>query len=172
MSLSVRRWRLWRTRQGDVGCDRVCGAGDDRSEEVTAAEGRLAGLPWHRCVGEDDSHARGANEFGLLKLGGGIRKRGRKSLLEDEVSKRNGRSGDSWGGAGAGGIHGEPVLELLDAPEELASRRSGPATERTPAVSLLLMGDSTCAMLRRDAGKKQWLAVGCLNSVQCAARRG
>ena len=35
-------------------------------------------------------------------------------LREDEVPKRNGRSGDSCGGGGAGGLHGEPVLELLD----------------------------------------------------------
>ena len=44
--------------------------------------------------------------------------------------------------------------------------------EKTPAVSLLLTGDSKCAMMRRYAEKKQWLAVGCLNGVRCVARRG
>ena len=38
----------------------------------------------------------------------------------NEVSKRRGRNGDSCGGGGAGGLHGECVLELLDALEEPA----------------------------------------------------
>ena len=52
------------------------------------------------------------------------------------------------------------------------SRRSGRATEKTPAVSLLLTGDSTCAMMRRYTERKQWLALGGLSRVRCAARRG
>ena len=42
---------------------------------------------------------------------------GRISLRDDE---RHGRSGDSCGGGGVGGLHGESVPELLDAPEEPA----------------------------------------------------
>ena len=72
MSSSVRRWRFWRTCEGDAGCDRVVAAGEDRSVGVAATEGRLAGLRWLRCLGEDDSDARGANEFGLLKFVSGI----------------------------------------------------------------------------------------------------
>ena len=52
-------------------------------------------------------------------------------LREDEVSKRNGHSCDSCGGGGAGGLHGGPVLELLDAPEELALY--GGAVQEEPA---------------------------------------
>ena len=52
------------------------------------------------------------------------------------------------------------------------TRRGEPATGKTSAVSWLLTGDSTCAMLRRYGEMKQWLAVWCLNSVRCAARRG
>ena len=55
---------------------------------------------------------------------------GRIPLREDEVSKRNGRSGDSCGAGGAGGLHGEPVPELLDAPEELASDSGAIKEER------------------------------------------
>ena len=52
------------------------------------------------------------------------------------------------------------------------TRRGEPATGKTSAVPWLLTGDSTCAMLRRYAVKNSWLAVGCLNGVRCAARRG
>ena len=48
----------------------------------------------------------------------------------DEVSKRNGRSGDSCGGGGTGGLHGESVLELLDAPGQLASDGGAVEEER------------------------------------------
>ena len=72
MSLSVRRWCLWQTREGDVGCDRVCNAGADRSAGVGATVGRLEGLRWLCCLGEEDSDARGAIEFGLLYLVSGI----------------------------------------------------------------------------------------------------
>ena len=60
MSLSVRRWRLWRGREGDVGSDRACVADEDRSAGVAATVGRLVSLRWRRCVGESDSVARGA----------------------------------------------------------------------------------------------------------------
>ena len=72
MSLSVRCWRFWRTVKGDVGCDRVLTADEDRSAGVAVAECRLAGLRWLRCLEEYDSDARGANEFGLLKFVSGI----------------------------------------------------------------------------------------------------
>ena len=48
----------------------------------------------------------------------------------NEVSKRRGRGGDSCGGGGAGGLHGEFVLELLDALEEPASDGGAVAEER------------------------------------------
>ena len=99
------------------------------------------------------------------------------AVQPNEVSKRRGRNGDSCGGGGASGLHGECVLELLDALEAqrqtaAPSRRNGPATERTPAVPLLLKCCSTCAMVWPYAEMKQWLAMRCLNGVQCAARRG
>ena len=72
MSLSVRCWCFWRTSKGDVGCDRVLAADEDRSAGVAAAEWRLAGLRRLRSLEEDDSDARGANEFGLLKFVSGI----------------------------------------------------------------------------------------------------
>ena len=46
---------------------------------------------------------------------------GRKLLCEGESWNRDGRSGDSEGGGGVGGLHGKLVLELLDALGELAS---------------------------------------------------
>ena len=52
---------------------------------------------------------------------------GRILLREDE---RCGRSGDSCAGGGASGLHGEHVLELLDAPEELASDGGAVEEER------------------------------------------
>ena len=69
---SVRCWRFWRTSKGDVGCDRVFAADEDRCAGLAAAEWRLAGLRRLRCLEEDDSDARGANEFGLLKFVSGI----------------------------------------------------------------------------------------------------
>ena len=48
----------------------------------------------------------------------------------DEVSKRNGRSGDSCGGGGAGGLHGESVLELRDGLQEPASHGGAVEGER------------------------------------------
>ena len=72
MSLSVRQWLFWQTCEGDAGCDSVVAAGEDRSMGVAATEGRLAGLRWLRCLGEDDSDARGENKFGLPKLVSGI----------------------------------------------------------------------------------------------------
>ena len=45
---------------------------EGRSAGVAAADWRLAGLRWRRCLEEDDSDARGANEFGLLKFVSGI----------------------------------------------------------------------------------------------------
>ena len=72
MSSSVRRWCFWRTSKGDVGCNRVFAAVEDRSAGVAAAEWGLVGLRWLRCLGEDDSDAGGANKFGLLKFVSGI----------------------------------------------------------------------------------------------------
>ena len=72
MSSSVRCRRFWRTTKGDVGCDRVFAADEDRSAGVAAAEWRLAGLRRLGCLEEVDSDARGANEFGLLKFVSGI----------------------------------------------------------------------------------------------------
>ena len=48
----------------------------------------------------------------------------------NEVPKRSGRNGDSCGGGGAGGLHGESVLELLDALEEPASDGGAVEEER------------------------------------------
>ena len=53
------------------------------------------------------------------------------AMQPNEVSKRRGRNGDSCGGGGAGGLHGECVLELLDALEEPAS--DGGAVEEEQA---------------------------------------
>ena len=74
------------------------------------------------------------------------------------------------------GFGGDDVVELaartcsrlLAAP----TRRSELAKGQMSAVSSQSAGDSSCAMLRRYAEMKQWLAVGCLNGVWCAARRG
>ena len=52
------------------------------------------------------------------------------AVQPNEVSKRRGRSGDSCGGGGAGGLHGECVLELLDALEEPASDGGAVEEER------------------------------------------
>ena len=48
----------------------------------------------------------------------------------NEVPKRSGRNGDSCGGNGAGGLHGECVLELLDTLEEPASDGGAVEEER------------------------------------------
>ena len=53
------------------------------------------------------------------------------AVQPNEVSKRRGRNGDSCGGGGASGLHGEWVLELLDALEEPAS--DGGAVEEEQA---------------------------------------
>ena len=52
---------------------------------------------------------------------------GRIPLREDG---RHGSSGDSCGGGGAGGLHGEPVLKFLEVPEELASDGGAVEEER------------------------------------------
>ena len=52
------------------------------------------------------------------------------AVQPNEVSKRRGRNGDSCGGGGAGGLHGECVLELLDALEEPASDGGAVEEER------------------------------------------
>ena len=48
----------------------------------------------------------------------------------NEVPKRSGCNGDSCGGGGAGGLHGESVLELLDALEEPPSDGGAVEEER------------------------------------------
>ena len=65
-----------------------------------------------------------------------------------------------------------PAARTCSRQPAVSTRRSGPAMGKTQAMSWLLTGDSTCAMLRRYAEMKQWLAVGCLIGVRCAARRG
>ena len=52
------------------------------------------------------------------------------AVQSNEVSKRRGRNGDSCGGGGASGLHGECVLELLDALEEPASDGGAVEEER------------------------------------------
>ena len=60
-----------------------------------------------------------------MKLGIGTRMMGRKLLGEGEVWARDGRSGDFGSGGGVGGLHGEPVLEMLDALGGLTSDNNG-----------------------------------------------
>ena len=55
---------------------------------------------------------------------------GRIPPRENEVLKRNGRSGDSRGGGGAGCLHGGPVLDLLGALEGLPSDGGAVEEER------------------------------------------
>ena len=45
---------------------------EDHSAGLAAADWRLAGVRRLRCLEEDGSDARGANEFGLLKFVSGI----------------------------------------------------------------------------------------------------
>ena len=52
------------------------------------------------------------------------------AVQPNEVSKRRGRNGDSCGGGGANGLHGESVLKLLDALEEPASDGGAVQEER------------------------------------------
>ena len=51
-------------------------------------------------------------------------------MQPNEVSKRRGRSGDSCGGGGAGGLHEECILELLGALEGPASDGGAVEEER------------------------------------------
>ena len=73
---------------------------------MAATVGRLAGLWWRRCVGED---VKGANEFELLKLGfrmtASVSGRRCKLLLEDDVG--GGAFEEWWAGGGDGGGDGD-----------------------------------------------------------------